>query len=237
VWSCGLALLHADIDRPAEAAQDLEAAMASDPSTWQHDGNWLPCVAMLAEVCAAVGDRARAARLHQLLVPFAGTQVVLFDGIALLGPVDYFLGLLGLTAGDVAGGVRDLEAALEQCRRLGTTALAERVLEALERGRAGGAAPAPRTSGAEARVLRREGAYWTVAFGGVASRLRHSRGLSYLAYLLRHPGEEFHALELAAAMSESGDAVEPRRRAAARELGRGGLGGSGGELLDARAKA
>jgi hypothetical protein len=44
--------------------------------------------------------------------------------------------------------------------------------------------------------LRREGDYWTIAFADVTTRLRDSKGLGYLAQLLRHPGREFHAFDL-----------------------------------------
>ncbi len=43
-------------------------------------------------------------------------------------------------------------------------------------------------------VLAREGEYWTVVYGGRVSRVRDAKGLHYLEHLLRHPGQEFHAL-------------------------------------------
>ena len=46
-------------------------------------------------------------------------------------------------------------------------------------------------------VFRCEGQYWTVAYAGTATRLKDSKGLHYLAHLLRHPGQEFLALDLA----------------------------------------
>lgn len=39
------------------------------------------------------------------------------------------------------------------------------------------------------RVFRRDGDYWTIAYGGRLVRCRHAKGLTYLAALLRHPGE------------------------------------------------
>jgi tetratricopeptide (TPR) repeat protein len=57
-----------------------------------------------------------------------------------------------------------------------------------------------RTAGAEpsvpGAVFRQEGEYWTLAYGGEFARLRDMKGLGYLACLLRHPGQEMHALEL-----------------------------------------
>lgn len=45
-------------------------------------------------------------------------------------------------------------------------------------------------------VFRKEGDYWTIAYQGTSFRLRHLRGLDYVARLLRHPGVEFLALDL-----------------------------------------
>ena len=38
-------------------------------------------------------------------------------------------------------------------------------------------------------MFRREGEYWTVAFDGSLCRLKHTRGMQYLAMLLARPGE------------------------------------------------
>jgi tetratricopeptide (TPR) repeat protein len=45
-------------------------------------------------------------------------------------------------------------------------------------------------------LLRREGDYWTIADHEVNFRLRHLRGLDYIAQLLQHPNVEFHVLDL-----------------------------------------
>jgi pimeloyl-ACP methyl ester carboxylesterase len=49
-----------------------------------------------------------------------------------------------------------------------------------------------------AMQFRREGDYWTIAFGGKVVRMRDAKGLGYLARLLRHPHREFHVLDLLA---------------------------------------
>jgi hypothetical protein len=49
----------------------------------------------------------------------------------------------------------------------------------------------------QANVLRRDGEYWTVAYGGLVVTLRDSKGLRDLARLLAAPGREFHVLDLA----------------------------------------
>ena len=46
-------------------------------------------------------------------------------------------------------------------------------------------------------VFRRQGDYWTVAFGGPILHLKDSKGLRFIAYLLAHPDREFHVVDLA----------------------------------------
>ena len=49
---------------------------------------------------------------------------------------------------------------------------------------------------AQKGVFRKEGDYWNVGYDGNAVRLKDTRGLGYIAHLLRHPGAEFHVLDL-----------------------------------------
>ena len=48
----------------------------------------------------------------------------------------------------------------------------------------------------ERAILRKEGEYWTVGYGAKTFRLKDTKGLGYLAHLLRHPATEFHVLDL-----------------------------------------
>src|SRR5262249_19333472 len=75
-------------------------------------------------------------------------------------------------------------------------------------------------------VFRLEGDYWTIEHEGVVSRLKDTTGLRYLAHLLRHPGREFHALEVLRAGAGPGvaDAGAPAQ-------------GGTGPVLDPQAKA
>lgn len=84
-------------------------------------------------------------------------------------------------------------------------------------------------------VFRRHGEYWTIAYDGETFRLRHAKGLAYIAQLLRHPGQELHAIDLINAAEDDPDAprrghlgkTEPQQRSL----------GDAGEVLDAHAKA
>ena len=92
-----------------------------------------------------------------------------------------------------------------------------------------GTAPSQPAPDEPAMLFRREGEYWTVAFGGKVVRMRDAKGLGYLARLLRHPHREFHVLDLLV-----GDA--PRANDAAREDGLAAAMPDAGAVLDEPAK-
>lgn len=74
-------------------------------------------------------------------------------------------------------------------------------------------------------LFLKEGVYWTVAYIGSVVRLKDSKGMRYLAWLLRHPAHDFLPLDLVG-VGGDGDgegAVQVRT--------------SGLEILDAQAKA
>src|SRR5882762_416016 len=95
-------------------------------------------------------------------------------------------------------------------------------------------------------IFRKEGEYWTVGLGGNEFRLKDTRGLGYLAHLLRHPAVEFHVLDLVGGIAgrhdedETGKSAErlPRGDEDLAQAGIqiGGL-GDAGEMLDDHAKA
>ena len=91
-------------------------------------------------------------------------------------------------------------------------------------------------------IFGREGEFWTIACWGEVFRLRDVRGLAYIAYLLGHPGEEFHVLSLASKIGgkggETDELAEPTTEEQATQSGLivGRL-GDAGAMLDAQAKA
>ena len=95
-------------------------------------------------------------------------------------------------------------------------------------------------------ILRKEGEYWTIGYGGKSFRLKDSKGLGFLAHLLRHPAAEFHVLDLVGGMAGNRDDDDASQLA--RGLPHGGddlekagihVGslGDAGEMLDDQAKA
>src|SRR5260221_7482256 len=92
-------------------------------------------------------------------------------------------------------------------------------------------------------IFRKEGEFWTVGYGDRAFRLKDTKGFAYLALLLRHPGTEFHVLDLVGGMA-AGTAEEAPKLRIPRgddELQKAGINitglGDAGEMLDEQAKS
>src|ERR1700731_3417108 len=106
---------------------------------------------------------------------------------------------------------------------------------------AGKGGPAPSGRYAQTGVFRKESEYWTVGYGGNSFRLKDTKGLGYLAHLLRHPAVEFHVLDLVGGIGNQRDDDEmslPRGEEDREKAGIhiGGL-GDAGEMLDEQAKS
>ena len=108
------------------------------------------------------------------------------------------------SAGDRERADELLAAALRTARELGM----DRLVAQVEAQQSATPRPARRaaaqvTAESAAAVFRREGDFWTIAYAGAVARLKDSKGLQYLAHLLRHPGHRFPALELASLSTEA----------------------------------
>src|SRR5262249_39311424 len=90
---------------------------------------------------------------------------------------------------------------------------------------------------ADAGMFRNEGDFWRVGYRGRSHLLKDAKGFGYLAYLLRYPFTEFHALDLVAGVA-AGRSDEPFRddRTPERAAARPDLGAAGGRA-DAEGKA
>jgi uncharacterized membrane protein len=104
--------------------------------------------------------------------------------------------------------------------------------------------PGPSVRAGQKGVFRKEGEYWTVRYGK-AFRLKDTRGLGYLAHLLRHPAVEFHVLDLVGGIAgqREEDETSPSTHGLPRgdeELEKAGIHitslGDAGEMLDEQAK-
>jgi len=102
-------------------------------------------------------------------------------------------GLMLHRIGDADGGRPHLSLARDAYAALGVESRVAELDELL-----GGTAVVGIESAHEA-VFRRDGAVWQLAFRGRATTVRHSKGMADLVVLLRAPGRETHALDLARA--------------------------------------
>jgi hypothetical protein len=107
-----------------------------------------------------------------------------------------------------------LERAVAAHERLGARPWALRSRSELERLAGGG--PAAGEPGAGTGVFRRDGALWTLGYGGRTVRMRDAKGLRDLAALLAAPGRPVHAADLVAASAMQ--AAAPALRMGADEV-------------------
>lgn len=94
LWRPGLALIYVELDQLDDARSEFEILAAGGFQSLPRDGIWLASLAYLAQVCAALGDAARAAVLYRLLEPCRGRNLFVGTSIACFGAADAFLGLL-----------------------------------------------------------------------------------------------------------------------------------------------
>jgi len=125
-----------------------------------------------------------------------------------------------------------LRAALGTAEALGMKAVERRARLRLDSRATSAVRCGPRlaTSRADgAQLFRKEGDFWTVHYAGTTCRLRHTRGLVFLAQLLRQPGTPIHVLDLvdqpssgaragsiARARSDAGEHLDPQAKDAYR---------------------
>jgi hypothetical protein len=178
---------------------------------------WGPISHFLGMLAAAIGEKQRAAEHFELALemesrmrmPAARARTQCEYGRLLARSDD---------PDDAERGAKLLVAAFETARSLGMNALEAKVGALLAGDRT------PLAAEAVPNLFRRGDKYWTIAWAGQQFRLRNTKGLVYLAELLRNPGRELFALDLA--QIEREPVSGPPRRL-----------GDAGPLLDARAKA
>jgi hypothetical protein len=86
-------------------------------------------------------------------------------------------------------------------------------------------------------LFRQEGDYWTISYDGTVFRLKHVRGLYYIAHLLQHPCQEWHVFDLVtlARSPTSLLSMPPRPLSSISALAGADL-GDAGEILDLQAR-
>ena len=145
-WKCGLAYLYRDAGRLDVARAVFEELAEDDFAGIPLDANWKAGMALLAPVCVALGDTARAEVLYRALAPVADTAVVAGMPADVLGSVHGPLALLAGALGRWGDAERHFTAALEADERMGC--VPPPILLQLEWGRLLAAAGDARAEGA-----------------------------------------------------------------------------------------
>jgi tetratricopeptide (TPR) repeat protein len=122
-WGAALATTLWETDRLDEARTEFERLARKQFADIRRDGDWITTMTLLCEVCAAVGDVARAPALYEAMVPYEAVNVVAGLGVACLGPVARVLGKLAATMGQSREAARHFERALEISARLASPVL------------------------------------------------------------------------------------------------------------------
>jgi DNA-binding SARP family transcriptional activator len=133
-WMTGLAWANAALGRTDAARKLVDRLTRDDLAELRLDANW-HAVLDLCGALALLGDGARAERVYAHLAPYAGLHAVAARAVLWYGPVDHFLGMLALTAGDPARAERHLVPALDEAERAGAGPRAAATRALLDRAR------------------------------------------------------------------------------------------------------
>ncbi|MEE9284704.1 MAG: adenylate/guanylate cyclase domain-containing protein, partial [Dehalococcoidia bacterium] len=117
-WRCLLAEFYSELGRQGEARAEFERLAADDFADLPRDAVWLAAVAALTQVCAVLADTGRAATLYDLLLPYAGRNIV-EGSVACYGSASRYLGLLAATMERWEEAERHFEDALAMNARMG----------------------------------------------------------------------------------------------------------------------
>ena len=119
-WRAALASIHSQLGREQEARAEFEKLSGGDFAAVPRDMSWLITLSLLSEVCAYLGDASAAAPLYELLLPYAGHNIVVGAPTVLCrGSASYDLGLLATTMGRWDDAARHFEDALQMNAKLG----------------------------------------------------------------------------------------------------------------------
>ncbi|MDX1379886.1 MAG: hypothetical protein R3233_02140, partial [Xanthomonadales bacterium] len=112
-WRPGLAVIYSELGDAERAREAFEPLAAGDFADLPHDSLWLTALSYLADVCAFLGDAARAEVLYRLLAPYGSQAVVVGNSITCNGAVSRSLGWLAATRSDWDAAERHFRHAVE----------------------------------------------------------------------------------------------------------------------------
>ena len=138
-WRATLAVLLCEAGRPDEAREHVEALAADDFAGLPRNHLYLYHLAALAMACSALGDRRRAARLYDLLAPYADRNVIVARlPLGSLGSASQYLGLLAATLSRWEDAAAHMEAAVAAHEGMGAAVFLAGNRRELDRARRAG---------------------------------------------------------------------------------------------------
>ena len=199
-YSAGLAFVALTRSDLVEAGRQLRMHSQDGFARVGCDAEHLTTMMFFGRAAIAVGDTAALCDVAESLAPYRGQWIV--DGIAAVcwGPVDLELARLAAAIGDQEAFERHRHAARVLLGGVDAPLLLadlESLAPAIAAS-AGTSASIPSTAGRsdDGNVLRNDGDYWTLAYGGTVARMRDAKGLHDLRELLARPAVEVHVFEL-----------------------------------------
>jgi class 3 adenylate cyclase/tetratricopeptide (TPR) repeat protein len=126
-WRATLAVLLCEAGRSDEAREHLERLADDDFAGLPRNHLYLYHLAVLAITCHALGDRPRAARLYELLLPYPDRNVLVARlPLGTLGSASHHLGLLATTLSRWDEAAAHFEAAIQAHARMAAAPLLAR---------------------------------------------------------------------------------------------------------------
>jgi tetratricopeptide (TPR) repeat protein len=113
-----LASLYSEVGLEADAREKFEALARHDFADLPFDSDRLFQMSLLSQVCTLLGDRQRAAKLYDLLLPYAGCNVLAYPELS-LGSTSQYLGLLASALSRWAEAERHFDAAIDMHTEMG----------------------------------------------------------------------------------------------------------------------
>ncbi|MEW6271156.1 MAG: AAA family ATPase [Thermodesulfobacteriota bacterium] len=118
-WRAALAALYADAGRPEDARREIDRMAVDDFAALPQTFFRVPAAALLAHAAWSLDDAPHAAKLHELLAPHSGRNIVVGFGAAAYGAADVYLGMTSAAAGDWDRAAAELEAGIALDERMG----------------------------------------------------------------------------------------------------------------------
>ena len=113
-----LALNHCDLGEMDDARREFEILAQDDFGLIPRDGNWPIAMVLLADVCAGLGDKARAKVLHGMIAPYSERCCIVGTLVDCHGSMGLFAAMLSTTMENWDDAEREFEAALAMNTRM-----------------------------------------------------------------------------------------------------------------------